>query len=170
MADTNLNNSIIMPNIKITNTIKIPRDINKEITAYNIFVNETMRDNTQKEYLLKTMQNPVTPTPIKETLEYELTYDGEIQLRNDCYYSTDNQIEVYTIDKKELNSAFYNYDEQNNILVIDINNGLINVGERFYIVAYYDELVVEHTTTNKCSYIVVPVFNTTEYGKHYLLK
>lgn len=161
---------ILMPNITITNTIKIPRDINKEITAYNIYVEETMKDGTQKQYLFKTIQNPVSPNPIKETLQYKMTYDGEIQLRYDFYYSVDNPITIYSMDKIELDISFYNYDEQNNILNIDTNNGIINADEYFYISAYYDELVVTHTTSNKCTYSVVPVFNTTEYGKHYLLK
>ena len=161
--------NILKPTINITNIIKIPRSINKEIIAYKIYVSEDMSSEI-KNYLYKTVPTPVSPNPILEKNEYTFTYDGEIQLEDNIYYSTDYPIKVITSNNEELDLYYYDYDEDNKILKIDTDNPLIKEKETFYISAYYDEIVVKHTVSNNCKYSIVPVTLPEDYGSHYLLK
>ena len=160
---------VLKPSITVNNVIRFPRLVAQNIVAYEVKVQEEVREDVYAKYSLPIIENPVSANPIEYIETFQYNYGGIYQLPDETYYSIDYPITIY-VDDNPIDDLYITFNE--NTKTVRINTKVVNINGKDIKIKYFKDMIeVTHSTTNKCIYTVEPVLNT-EYmlGSHSVLK
>lgn len=157
---------VLPANIK--KTIRFPRLTSKNVLNYEIYtktVDDTY-DSGIRIDLLDTIQNPVMPSPVQDTIDLEYSNNATWNLPNNIYMDRDHDI-IILVDDIQISKLYYTVNKPAKLFTINTNKITINPDTKVSIIYYKDIIEKSYMVEKDCEIFVKPIIiDSYHYGQH----
>lgn len=152
----------------IKKTIRFPRLTSKNVLSYEIYtktVDDTYNSGIRID-LIDTIQNPVIPSPVQDTIDLEYSNNATWNLPKNIYMDRDHDI-IILINDIQISKLYYTVNKPAKLFTINTNKITINPDTKISIIYYKDIIEKSYMVEQDCEIFIKPIIiDSYHYGQH----
>lgn len=152
----------------IKKIIRFPRLSSKNVLSYEVYtktVDDTY-DSGIRIDLIDTIQNPIIPSPVQDTIDLEYSNNATWNLPKNIYMDRDHDI-IVLVDDIQISKLYYTINKSAKLFTINTNKITINSDTKVKIIYYQDIIEKSYMVEQDCEVFVKPIIiDSYHYGQH----